>query len=63
MECRKEENLKDCNCTYEPCDRKGMCCLCIRYHRERGELPACLFSKEAERTYDRSIGKFVAENK
>jgi hypothetical protein len=25
-------------------------------------LPACFFSAEAERTYDRSIRKFIEEN-
>ena len=38
----QEENKKDCPCTYEPCDKKGICCECIAYHRRRGELPACL---------------------
>ena len=61
MECQKEKNLKDCPCTYEPCSRKGMCCECIKYHWKNGELPACLFSKEAEATYDRSIAKFVED--
>ena len=28
-----------------------------------GELPACFFSKEAEKTYDRSIGKFIEDQK
>ena len=32
MECQKEQNLKDCGCTYAGCDRKGMCCECISYH-------------------------------
>ena len=63
MECKKEENLKHCNCTYEPCSRKGMCCECIRYHRKSGELPACFFGAGAEKTYDRSIGKFIAQNR
>lgn len=57
MECKHhEENLARCNCTYEPCSRKGHCCECVRYHREMDELPACYFSPEAERTYNRSIG-------
>jgi len=30
MECRKEQNLKRCNCTYEPCPKKGMCCECLQ---------------------------------
>jgi len=49
-----DRNLKMCNCTY-PCDRKGKCCECLSYHRKMGELPACYFSKEAEKTYDRSV--------
>jgi len=61
MECKKEENMEFCNCTY-PCDKKGMCCECIAYHRRRGELPACYFDEEAEKTYDRSIEYFVSLN-
>ena len=61
MECRQEENLKDCPCTYPGCDKKGFCCQCIKYHWSRGELPACFFSQEAEKTYDRSIKKFIEE--
>lgn len=49
----------NCTCTYEPCPRKGKCCECIVYHRRNGELPGCLFPKEAERTYDRSVSKFI----
>jgi hypothetical protein len=56
----QEKNLRDCNCTYEPCSRKGICCECIAYHRNAGELPACYFSKEVERTYDRSVRRFFA---
>lgn len=52
-------NLKDCSCTYPSCDKKGKCCECIRFHRERNELPGCLFSPEVERTYDRSVERFV----
>ena len=55
-----EENKKDCPCTYEPCEKKGMCCECLRYHLARDELPACCFPPEVERTFDRSIEKFVA---
>ena len=61
MDCpRREENLKNCNCTY-PCDKKGNCCLCIAYHRAMNELPACYFSDSAERTYDRSVKKFIQD--
>ena len=62
MDCKKNINIKSCSCTYEPCSRKGLCCDCVAYHRAGGELPACFFTKEAERTYDRSIEKFIAAN-
>ena len=58
--CNAQANLKHCNCTYEPCPRKGVCCECLRYHRDMGELPACFFPEEAEKTYDRSVERFVA---
>ena len=60
MECQIEENKSRCPCTYEPCSRKGKCCECLRYHREMDELPACLFPPEVERTYDRSLRKFIS---
>ena len=59
-ECHKDRNLNTCNCTYEPCSRKGVCCECIAYHLKYNELPACVFPPEVERTYDRSIARFVA---
>lgn len=62
MECKKSTNLDRCNCTYEPCSRKGICCECVAYHRAMNQLPACFFSAEAERTYDRSFRKFIGEN-
>ena len=57
---RIEENLKECNCTYPGCSKKGRCCECVHYHRRMGELPACFFPDDVERTYDRSIERFVA---
>lgn len=59
MECKKETNLTKCTCTYEPCSRKGMCCECITYHWSHKELPGCLFPPEVERTYDRSLRRFL----
>ena len=38
----KEKNLKECTCTYEPCERKGVCCECVSYHRRNGGKPACM---------------------
>jgi len=63
MACDNEQqNLSICNCTYEPCSRKGKCCECIIYHRRLGELPACYFTDAQERTYNRSISYFVKCN-
>lgn len=59
MDCPNlKQNLAACTCTYEPCSRKGRCCECVAYHKRSGELPGCLFTKEAEATYDRSARKF-----
>lgn len=62
-ECKVNKNKAECSCTYEPCPRKGICCECIPYHREAGELPACFFPPEIERTYDRSIKRFITYHK
>ena len=59
MDCQINDNLKDCPCTYPGCPRKGKCCECIKHHREQGELPGCYFPAEVEKTYDRSIAKFI----
>ncbi len=59
MECNKEQNLETCNCTYDPCSRKGICCECISYHLKMRELPGCCFSASAEATYDRSFEHFA----
>ncbi|MEE9152241.1 MAG: DUF6485 family protein [Thermoplasmata archaeon] len=60
MECNIESNKDDCGCTYEPCERKGKCCECIKHHKKFGELPGCLFPPEVERTYDRSKERFLS---
>jgi len=57
-ECNNEENKKNCICSY-PCNKKGICCECIKYHWNRGEFPACFFPKDIEKTYDRTIDKFI----
>jgi hypothetical protein len=58
MECKQLSNLQNCNCTYEPCARKGICCECISYHLRMRELPACCFP-DAERTFNRSFEYFA----
>ena len=59
MDCKQDENMGRCNCTYEPCARKGICCDCIAYHLRSRELPACCFPDDAERTFDRSFEHFA----
>ena len=59
MDCNIEANKGKCNCTYEPCSRKGKCCECISYHLKMDELPACVFPPDIERTYDRSFERFA----
>ena len=59
MDCKKDKNLTSCNCTYEPCSRKGICCECVSYHVRSRELPACFFSDDAEKTFDRSFEHFA----
>ena len=59
MECKKDQNLESCPCTYEPCSRKGICCECISYHLASNQLPACAFPPEVEKTYDRSFARFI----
>ena len=56
---RQNENKKRCNCSYEPCSKKGICCECIQYHLSRQELPACAFPDDIERSWDRSFQRFV----
>jgi len=59
MECNNENNnLERCNCTYD-CSKKGKCCECIAYHRRSHQLPACYFTEESEKTYNRSIEYYV----
>lgn len=59
MECKRDKNMADCSCTYEPCSHKGKCCECIVFHRKDGELPGCLFPADVEQTYDRRVTRFV----
>ncbi|NLW06727.1 MAG: hypothetical protein GX039_01910 [Clostridia bacterium] len=59
-DCNLKANKDQCTCTYAICSRKGKCCECIAYHRKNGEVPGCLFPPDVERTYDRSIERFIA---
>jgi len=62
MDC-VSKNLKECTCTYTSCSKRGKCCECVAYHRSRGEIPGCFFTKEGEATWDRSIENFIRDRK
>jgi len=64
MDCANHKlNTSRCTCSYPGCPRHAVCCDCLAYHRGMGELPACCFTPEQERTYDRSVGFFVSVNR
>ncbi|MBN1226969.1 MAG: hypothetical protein JXA79_08245 [Deltaproteobacteria bacterium] len=59
-ECNIEKNLAVCSCSNDyPCSMKGVCCECMRKHWRDGEFPACFFPPDIERTFDRSIERFI----
>jgi hypothetical protein len=61
MDCADQKrNVSRCNCSYPGCPRHAICCDRLAYHRGMNELPACYFTADQERTYDRSIGYFVS---
>jgi len=59
MECHQSKNGQRCNCSYEPCPRKGICCECLAYHLRNRALPGCCFPTDAEASYDRSFEHFA----
>jgi len=61
MECNKEKNMEDCNCTFS-CDKKGVCCECLRSHLAQKQLPACCFPDSVACTDERSFEKFIEIN-
>lgn len=60
MKCNVDKNKQNCSCTYEPCTRKGICCECVKYHRDRNAIPACFFPPDIEKTYNRSLERFIS---
>ncbi|MDR0596085.1 MAG: hypothetical protein LBG50_00885 [Clostridiales Family XIII bacterium] len=61
MSCEHNPSIK-CSCTYS-CENHAKCCECVAYHRDMGQFPACFFSAEAERKYDRSLGALISDRK
>ncbi|GMO40206.1 MAG: hypothetical protein Pg6C_00970 [Treponemataceae bacterium] len=52
--------LIDCPCTAD-CSHHGKCCACVAQHRRAGQFPACFFSADAERKYDRSFAMLLKD--
>lgn len=63
MECSSSISLANCTCTYTGCEKRGHCCLCVAHHRARNEVPGCFFTPEGERSYDRSLARFLCDRK
>ncbi len=55
----QKQNRAQCTCSYVSCSRAGVCCECVAYHRDKGEIPGCFFPPEAEKTYDRSVANLL----
>jgi len=54
------DNIIECPCTYS-CVRHAKCCDCVANHLKSGGFPACFFSTEAEKQYDRSFESLVRD--
>lgn len=61
MECISSQSSNHCTCTYTACDKRGNCCKCVLYHRNRGEVPGCFFTPEGEQSYDRSLSRLCRD--
>ncbi len=59
MDCKQQRNSDRCTCTYDSCERRGLCCDCIAYHLAHRQLPGCCFPPAAEKTYDRGFAAFA----
>ena len=42
MECRVEANKEQCACTSLKCERRGICCECLKAHLAKKSLPSCM---------------------
>ena len=42
MECKVNDNAQQCTCPAEGCERRGICCDCLRNHLSKKSLPMCM---------------------
>ncbi|MFC1806291.1 hypothetical protein ACFL09_04840 [Planctomycetota bacterium] len=57
----KEVNLQMCPCQSEDCERKGICCECIRNHASKDQKTSCM--RDAERPADTRSLRGIATGK
>jgi len=60
MSC--EQKHMKCPCTYD-CENRGKCCACLAYHVHKGQFPACFFSEEGEKKYNRNFETLLEDRK
>jgi len=56
-----DETKLECPCTKEGCANNSKCEPCVARHVGMGNFPACFFSAEAEKLYDRSFEALVKD--
>ena len=42
MDCKVESNKEKCTCANVECERRGICCECLRAHLSSRSLPMCM---------------------
>ena len=59
MACEFNSSIS-CSCTKD-CPRHAKCCECVANHVSNKNFPACFFSAEGEKKYDRSFEMLVKD--
>ena len=42
MDCKVESNKEKCACPNTDCERRGVCCECLKAHLASRSLPMCM---------------------
>ena len=42
MDCKVESNKEKCACQSKDCERRGICCECLKNHLSNRSLPMCM---------------------
>jgi len=49
MDCK---NVRNCPCPKTTCVNHGICCQCVKKHRETDSLPYCIFPKDGDKSQE-----------